>query len=549
MKMEFLKITLLLLLSLPLKGTDKAYPPFMSSSLDFVEKVEMTTDRDVYFINENLFFEGTLNSTHEDWSKVIYVQIVSYNGKVFHQSKHKIDKNNGIEGSIKLPDDFITGYYYLRAYTKWMRNYSQYNYFHKAIFIINSRDNKVLSVSDDYEAIAEIDTIGGRYKTHSNINSQRSSVSEENYIELADTNLENSSISLTRKELVIEYNLGIKRENDTIFDYQYLPEIDGLSITGKVVNDSIGIDLERATVFLSILGESPYSSVMYTDQWGKFYFNIDDYYGQEEVMISISSKDGHQINFLIDNDFCNREIKLPFISPLTLNEEQWNRLQMPNINSQIESQLIKTVEEKHTRSSYEQMFYSNPTLSINIDDYIEMPTLKDYIYEIIPMLGIRYKNEVPRIVIRNSDNRIKVKDYNALIIYDGLFINDVSSLLNVSPKEIERLEVFNQVFILGDNAFGGVVNIVSKNKDISNLELSEAGLFVDYMMLYSDVYNDRLPQKVEEQELQNNNTVLWSATESETPYLVPDREGKYLLVFSKWEDGKLVRQAVNLNVE
>lgn len=550
---RILNITSLLLLwiSGTLQGAEQPYPAFMSDPKDFAEEVKMTSDRDIYFTNETLFFEAALESVYPDWSKIIYVEIISYTGNVHYQAKYKINENKQIDGTIALPDDITTGYYYLRAYTKWMRNYSPYNYFYKPILLINAHNNRVLSVDENYSAIGEIDTIGINFISSKNISSTANQAGGNNKFENTFKNQDWSSLSLIKESLITPYSLGIKKKATKDFHFEFLPEIEGLSITGTITNDSVDADLDRAIVFLSILGDTRYSSVMYTDQWGKFYFNLKDDYGHREAMISVSSQDGDRINFLIDNDFCNKEVKLPFISPLSLSKEQWESLSTPNINAQLEQQLIKQDFAKKVAEQKEQQFYTEPTLSITLDDYIEMPTLKDYIYELIPTLGIRYKNDIPRIIIRSSDNVVKVKDYNAIIIYDGMFINDIKSLLDISPRKIERIEVLNQVYIMGDNVFGGIVNVKSKDKNIENLNLNNAGLFIDYMMLHDDVYQERIPLQVKKRKLLNNNTVLWSSkiSSKNNQILTPDREGNYLLISSSWDKGQLLRKAVRVVVE
>lgn len=527
------------------------YPPFMEHPHNFVERVNMTTDRDIYFVEETLFFEGNLISTYPDWSKIIYVEIISYDGHAYYQSKHKIDKKNNISAGIKLPDNISSGYYYIRAYTKWMRNYSQYNFFYKPILIINPFDNNFLSVSENYKPEAALDTIDTSLKVIEKQSHTHSTPSLCNNLKINTKNEIFCSISLVRKELINPYCIGIKRKPDTVFQYNYLPEIKGLTITGRISSDSISSSHKKTNVCFSVLGDTPYSTIRRTDNKGLFYFNIKDYYGKKEVMISLSSSNENGQTILIDNDFCNRKVKLPFISPLCLSKEKWNKLTASNINAQIEKQMIVESTKEYRCDSTSQKIYSSSASSFVLDDYIEMPTLKDYIYEVIPILSIRYKNGEPRLLVRYTDDQNNFNSRDALIIYDGIFIDNVKSFLDISPRKIERIEVINQTMAFGDIIFGGVVKIISKNKDITDLDLTGSGIFIDYKMLNEIDYQCPVSNKPPKRQPSYSNTALWTSHKgiNLSQCKVPMNDGVYLLTYSQWDKGSLVRKAIEITVK
>ncbi|HWZ05059.1 MAG TPA: hypothetical protein VNX40_15690 [Mucilaginibacter sp.] len=69
-------------------------------------------------------------------SKVVYVEILDDNQTPVLQTKIAM-KDNGGDGSLFIPLTVPTGYYTLRAYTNWMKNFSPDYYFSKKISIIN----------------------------------------------------------------------------------------------------------------------------------------------------------------------------------------------------------------------------------------------------------------------------------------------------------------------------------------------------------------------------------------------------------------------------
>ena len=74
------------------------------------EKVTLTTDREIYCVGEYLLFKAFNLSNdklkHADWSRVLYVEIITPEGQPVFQGKFKYD-TTGSSGMIMIPDDII----------------------------------------------------------------------------------------------------------------------------------------------------------------------------------------------------------------------------------------------------------------------------------------------------------------------------------------------------------------------------------------------------------------------------------------------------------
>lgn len=104
------------------------------------EKVFVHTDRDFYLTGDQLWLKVYLvdASAHKPlyMSKVVYVDILDNQGQALVQGKVAIDNAIG-HTSLFLPATLNSGNYTLRAYTRWMKNYSPVYFFHKRITIVN----------------------------------------------------------------------------------------------------------------------------------------------------------------------------------------------------------------------------------------------------------------------------------------------------------------------------------------------------------------------------------------------------------------------------
>jgi hypothetical protein len=104
------------------------------------EKVYLHTDRDFYITGETMWFkvydvDGSLHHPL-DISKIAYIELIDNQHISILQSKVSLEKGNGA-GSIFIPASLTSGNYLLRAYTRWMKNFSPEFYFEKTISIVN----------------------------------------------------------------------------------------------------------------------------------------------------------------------------------------------------------------------------------------------------------------------------------------------------------------------------------------------------------------------------------------------------------------------------
>ncbi|MEQ8301917.1 MAG: carboxypeptidase-like regulatory domain-containing protein [Cyclobacteriaceae bacterium] len=103
------------------------------------EKVFVQTDKPYYYPGEIIWLKGYMNyeepSLSENLSKVMYMELIGPEEKII-QSKMLLIDQRQLSGEFFLQDTLAAGDYYLRAYTNWMRNFGQENFFVKHIPIL-----------------------------------------------------------------------------------------------------------------------------------------------------------------------------------------------------------------------------------------------------------------------------------------------------------------------------------------------------------------------------------------------------------------------------
>ena len=100
------------------------------------EKVYLHLDNNCYYRGEDIWFKAYVvranDNNFTDLSRLLYVELVSPDGMLVERQTISISSDGDGEGSFYLTDSLYSGFYELRAYTRWMMNFRvthrEYNY-------------------------------------------------------------------------------------------------------------------------------------------------------------------------------------------------------------------------------------------------------------------------------------------------------------------------------------------------------------------------------------------------------------------------------------
>ena len=93
------------------------------------EKVYLHFDNTSYFIGEHIWFKAYVVSPAENkpthMSKILYVELLNQQGAILQTKTLKIDGDGQCHGDFMLSDSLFSGFYEVRAYTRYMLNFDQ----------------------------------------------------------------------------------------------------------------------------------------------------------------------------------------------------------------------------------------------------------------------------------------------------------------------------------------------------------------------------------------------------------------------------------------
>ena len=100
----------------------------LSSQTQVQEKVYVHTDNECYFVGDTLWYKAYVVRADQlvptDMSRILYVELLSPDGLLVERQHIIISANGYTCGQFVLTDSLYSGYYELRAYTRWMLNFN-----------------------------------------------------------------------------------------------------------------------------------------------------------------------------------------------------------------------------------------------------------------------------------------------------------------------------------------------------------------------------------------------------------------------------------------
>lgn len=110
----------------------------------FFEKTYLHTDRDYYSTGEDIWFNAYLvngrSANLTATSNNLYVELISPAAEIIDRKVIRLNEGLG-KGDFKVKDSIPGGWYKIRAYTNWMRNFGDFFVFQKRIYINNAFPN------------------------------------------------------------------------------------------------------------------------------------------------------------------------------------------------------------------------------------------------------------------------------------------------------------------------------------------------------------------------------------------------------------------------
>ncbi|MCJ7449262.1 MAG: hypothetical protein MUO72_16425 [Bacteroidales bacterium] len=465
---------------------------------NYQEYLFIDTDREIYITGEQVWLKvfkmDGLSGALSDISKIVYIELLDVFNNPVIQVKTRIDGTSG-SAVIWLSDTLSSGNYLLRAYTNWMKNFSEDLFSYRTITIVNPFKNigdLVTPVSgqinDDIRFYTEGEDLTGD-KAISNQEIVKTNLNKKKYQTRDKVKLDISVFGAAGNPVNADLSVSVVKSflADTFRKYQtersgianfinysfeipsYLPELEGELISGVILNKATNEPLRETDISLSFVGKTAKCQFMKTNTKGEFIFVVKDRAGLDEIVIQPLRNDITGSYVELNLPFCNTfngNRPAPFI--LDSNKVE-------SINNAVISMQVNNIYEQARDQSDSlatvQMhdFFGKPSRRVIMTDFIELTDIREVVKEILPEVTLLRKERVPALKVISS-SPYRIFENQALVLFDGVPVYDIEKLLDISSRELERIDIINTRYFYSDYVFEGILSFVSKKGNLSAIE-------------------------------------------------------------------------------
>ena len=151
---------------------------------------------------------------------------------------------------------------------------------------------------------------------------------------------------------------------------------------------------------------------------------------------------------------------------------------------------------------------------------------------------------------RNRDELLIASDNPAISLFPPMIMIDqaplfsIEKFLSVPTGRIRYIDVIRDVYVKGDNRFGGLINLQSREGNMAGIDLPAASFFIDFDALAprADLYHGDSSQADQMPDMRN--TVLWlprvqlsRSAPFKFSFEAPDYPGEYVVQFRGLDEG------------
>jgi hypothetical protein len=536
---------------LPVTGQSVFDPEYRQVASEIREHLVVFTDRSLYVAGEDILFridyfkEGLPGN--EPWSSVVYVELIGPAGRPVTNGKYRLDGGYS-SGSLTIPSGTLSGNCILKCYTRWMRNAGPHAFDYHHLKVINPHTPAVLQPDDatghtqimnrmSYKegrvACIPDDTIYQKGEVVT-VNLTGPELLPQEGLRCCVTVVPAGSIDTRSGQVEVASDPEIRDR----FQISFLPDLGGrLSLSGR----ALSVDQTPVPDCILYLSEPGRSAGLYTsiaDRSGRFSFMVPPGNSDMELFITPVPGQPDPVEIRIDLDFDRSEIPL-FPGRFSLTGEEREVATDLAIRHQLaESFAGEVPAPQHVNDPGPEQpipFYGSIAERINLDEYVNLPTLEEVFINLVPGVSVEQRKEMVRFRIESDNNSIGYSD--PLLLVDYIPVFDTEALLRIDPRAFKRIEVIREVYIRGAVAFGGVISFISKNGDMAGIDLPEGAYFFDLRTFYTSGHKGSADTVQQERIPDIRNTVLWTddvellpGTDAEISFLAPSHSGTYQLL-------------------
>jgi hypothetical protein len=325
--------------------------------------------------------------------------------------------------------------------------------------------------------------------------------------------------------------------------FEYLPEIDGHIISGRIVDTRNNAPAINIMTYLAVPGRKLHLYGSKSNSTGQVRFYTRDIFGPSEIVVQTKFQQDSTYRIDISSPFFEKYSSLGSYE-LNLSEKFKSRILSQSVGSQVQNVFsgdkLKTFFPALTDSS---AFYIKSDKKYLLDNFVRFNTMEEVLREYVTEVPLMRQKDDFTILVRVKPHPNDFpRNVEPLILLDGVPVFDQGNkIIKYDPKKIIELEVVAKRYFLGPLMFNSILNFKTYKGNLPDFQLDTRATVMDYegMQLkreyYSPLYDteasisDRLPDF--------RNVLYWSPDikidsngKRTFSFYTSDQENKYTIV-------------------
>lgn len=436
------------------------------------ESVFVHLDKDLYLSGETIWMAAyCMNSSGQtsQESKVLYIELLDQDAKAVVQERVSLI-DGFAQAQLFVEGSLNSGVYYLKAYTAAMRNAGPEHFFEAGIRIVhpfrplspsigelssptpeaNSSPSENLSISTDQKT----------YRSRSEAKLNIAALDNQDWAQLSIAVHKYDPAWPVALPAISQSKAAAQSESP---NKSYPAEILAPSLQGQIKGASEGVFVlfpgDNARIFpVPLSGNGEFSLILPPEIQQKDMLFWAEGQSIQSVEIKSNFAKNHQILRPLTWDVDSA--KLAYIKSLSR-------------NAQINNAYLDFTEVRGSKAPKlpDSYFYGDPDWVYFLDDYTRFPVMEEVFLEILNYVHRRNRRKNEYLDVNDlyaNENSISNSihfDSPALVMIDGIPIEDVAYLWDYDPLKIERVEIVGRRYIAGRSVFHGIVNFITYKRN------------------------------------------------------------------------------------
>jgi hypothetical protein len=133
------------------------------------------------------------------------------------------------------------------------------------------------------------------------------------------------------------------------------------------------------------------------------------------------------------------------------------------------------------RSANTKRFYGKPDNELIMDNYIKLPVMEEVFFELLPGTFLKKRKSVYDVSILDPVTNDMYREPHLFV--DGVKIDNAGTIASLDPELVEEIDVVRARYMVGDYLFRGIVNVITRAGDFSNVSLPDNAVNVYYRVI------------------------------------------------------------------